>query len=70
MDKYSKKNLEELKEPASSTKANEFKELGVAAMVRGIGRKVTDEEMLDYLLKDQHTEQIDVEVAFSKYSGK
>jgi len=38
-------------------------------MITGIGRKATDGELIDYLLKDSGGEPIDIEVAFSKYSG-
>jgi hypothetical protein len=38
-------------------------------MVTGIGRKTTDEELIDYLSKDDGGAPIDIEVAFSKYSS-
>jgi len=68
MNKNSKKNLQELEEPTSSTNAKGFRELDIAAMERGIGRKAADEELLDYLSKGQDTEPIDIETAFSKYT--
>jgi hypothetical protein len=46
--------------------ANEFHELGINAMVKGIGRKATDEELIDYLSKDAGT-PISLEIAFARY---
>ncbi len=45
---------------------DEFEELDADAMVHGIGRKATDEELIDYLSKDGG-EPISLEEAFSKY---
>ncbi len=53
-----------------SVKAGEFEELDLSAMVKGIGRKATDEELVDYLSKDINTKPLNIEEAFSKYSNK
>jgi len=53
-----------------SASVNDFEELGVNAMIKGIGRKATDEELLDYLSRGLDDEPIDIEKAFSKYSHK
>jgi hypothetical protein len=53
-----------------SAKANDFEELDINSMVRGIGRKATDEELIDYLSKGSDTEPISLETAFSKYLDK
>ncbi len=49
------------------TITQDFKELDVKALTTGIGRKATDAELIDYLSREQGTEPIDLEVAFSKY---
>jgi len=51
-------------------RTGEFEELDVNAMVKGIGRKATDEELFDYLSEDQNVEPLNIEEAFSKYSSK
>ena len=53
-----------------SVKANDFEELNLTSMVKGIGRKATDEELIDYLSKGIDAEPIRLEKAFSKYSNK
>ncbi|WP_214071459.1 hypothetical protein [Mucilaginibacter sp. dw_454] len=50
-----------------SAKMQNFEELDVNAMVTGIGRKATDEELIDYLTKDTEASPISLEDAFSKY---
>jgi len=60
--------MELAKELGLSVSAGEFEELNTNAMITGIGRKATDEELIDYLSKDSG-EPIDIEVAFSKYSS-
>jgi len=50
-----------------SAKTQNFEELDVNAMVSGIGRKATDEELIDYLLKETDASPISLEEAFSKY---
>jgi hypothetical protein len=49
------------------TITQDLKELDTLAMVTGIGRKATDAELIDYLSREPGSEQIDLEVAFSKY---
>jgi len=49
-----------------SATAQDFKELDTAALVKGIGRKATDEELMEYLSKDAGT-PINIEDAFAKY---
>jgi hypothetical protein len=46
-----------------SASANDFEELNINAMVKGIGRKATDEELVDYLSKDPGV-PINIEEAF------
>lgn len=41
--------------------------LTAADMVTGIGRKATDAELMEYLLKGERSEKIDSSIAFSKY---
>lgn len=53
-----------------SVSTDKFEELDVNAMTRGIGRKATDEELIDYLSKDNDADPINIEDAFSKYSPK
>ena len=53
-----------------SATAQDFQELGIEAMVKGIGRQATDEELLDYLLKDNDGASISLETAFAKYLNK
>ncbi|MDB5091301.1 MAG: hypothetical protein JWR09_5295 [Mucilaginibacter sp.] len=50
-----------------SATTQDFEELGIDSMVKGIGRKATDEELMTYLSKEIESEPIDLEVAFSKY---
>ncbi len=52
-----------------SVSSNNFKELDVNAMAMGIGRKASDEELIDYLSRDGG-EPINIEAAFSKYLNK
>jgi hypothetical protein len=51
------------------TESHDFKELDTEAMVKGIGRKATDEELIDYLSKDAGP-FIGIEEAFAKYLDK
>jgi hypothetical protein len=53
-----------------SVSTSQFEELDINAMVKGIGRKATYEEMIDYLSKDNDAEAINIDEAFSKYSNK
>lgn len=53
-----------------SVSAPPFEELDVDAMVKGIGRKATDEELIDYLSKGIDDKPIDIDDAFSKFSSK
>jgi len=53
-----------------SVRAAEFEELDLNAMLKGIGRKATDEELMDYLSKGNDAKPLDLESAFSKYSNK
>ncbi len=48
----------------------DFEELGINAMVKGIGRKATDEELIDYLSKESDVTPVSLETAFSKYLDK
>ena len=53
-----------------SAKANEFEGLDIKAMANGIGRKATDEELIDYLSKQSDAKPVSLEIAFSKYMDK
>lgn len=44
-----------------------FEELDINAMVSGIGRKASEEELISYLMKDINDMPIGLEEAFSKY---
>jgi len=48
-----------------SMRTCEFEELDINAMVKGIGRKATDEELFDYLSKDQNAEPLNISVKSS-----
>jgi hypothetical protein len=50
-----------------SATTQDFEELGIDSMVKGIGRKATEEELMTYLSKETESEPIDLEIAFSKY---
>jgi hypothetical protein len=50
-----------------SAKTQNFVELDLNAMVKGIGRKATDEELIDYLTRETDESPISLETAFSKY---
>ncbi len=50
-----------------SAQTQNFVELDLNAMVKGIGRKATDEELIDYLTKETQSSPISLETAFSKY---
>lgn len=52
-----------------SAETNVLIELDAVAMARGIGRKATDEELINYLNKDIDEDGIPLEQAFSKYSN-
>jgi hypothetical protein len=47
-----------------SASANDFEELNINAMVKGIGRKATNEELADYLSKDLDARPLNIEEAF------
>lgn len=53
-----------------SAEAQNIEELDVMAMVKGIGRKATDEELINYLEKGADAEVIDIDTAFAKYSDR
>jgi hypothetical protein len=53
-----------------STITKDFEELDANSMIKGIGRKATDEELIDYLNKDVDDQPVNLEIAFSKYSSK
>jgi hypothetical protein len=50
-----------------SAMTQDSEDLDVTAMVKGIGRKATDEELIAYLSKESNAEPINLEIAFSKY---
>jgi hypothetical protein len=49
-----------------SATTQDFRELTDKDMINGIGRKATDEELINYLSKDPG-EPISLEIAFAKY---
>ena len=51
-----------------SANTHDFVDLDVNAMVHGIGRKATEEELMHYLSKGNNAEPIDLDRAFSKYT--
>lgn len=51
-----------------SAQAQEIAELDAVAMARGIGRKATDEELINYLNSDIGEDAIPLDQAFSKYT--
>ena len=50
-----------------SAKTQNFEELDINAMVTGIGRKATDEELIDYLNNELDASPVSLQKAFSKY---
>ncbi|MFI5139887.1 MAG: hypothetical protein ACHQIM_18840 [Sphingobacteriales bacterium] len=69
-DKKTRLLIELAEELGLSASAKDFEELNINAIVKGIGRKATDEELTAYLSKGSDAEPIDLETAFSKYSDK
>jgi hypothetical protein len=52
-----------------SVKTDNFVELDVKALARGIGRKATDEELINYLSKGNEIAPISLDEAFAKYES-
>jgi hypothetical protein len=50
-----------------SAATQNYRELTLEDMVKGIGRKATDEELMDYLLKEKDVAPLKLEDAFEKY---
>lgn len=48
-------------------KAQDIRELNTQDITHGIGRKATDEELINYLLNDKDAAAVNLEEAFSKY---
>ncbi|WP_309331309.1 hypothetical protein [Mucilaginibacter sp.] len=69
-DKKTRQIMQLAEELGLPVKAGNFEELDLAAMVKVIGRKAADEELMDYLAKDNGAEPLCLEEAFSKYSVK
>jgi hypothetical protein len=69
-DKKTRLLMELAEELGLTVDADSFEELDINAMVKGIGRKATDEELIHYLSKGNDAEPIDIDDAFLKYSGK
>ena len=59
--------LQYIEEIGLSAKTEEHRVLTAADMVTGIGRKATDRELMEYLLKGETSEKRDISVAFAKY---
>jgi len=59
--------LKYIEEIGLSAKKEEHRVLTAADMVTGIGRKATDRELMEYLLKGETSEKVDISVAFAKY---
>lgn len=51
-----------------SAQTQEVNDLNTIDVARGIGRKATDEELINYLNKDLDEEAIPLDKAFSKYT--
>lgn len=51
-----------------SAQTQEVKDLNTIDVARGIGRKATNEELINYLNKDLDEEDIPLDKAFSKYT--
>ncbi|QTE34537.1 hypothetical protein J3L18_15355 [Mucilaginibacter gossypii] len=51
-----------------SAQTQEVKDLDTIDVARGIGRKATNEELINYLNKDLDEEAIPLDKAFSKYT--
>lgn len=66
-EKKTKLLLQLAEELGLFAKAQDFEELDVNSMVTGIGRKATDEELVDYLSRETDAVPISLEEAFSKY---
>lgn len=62
--------LELVEKLGLSVKTDEHRILTAKDMVTGIGRKATDAELMEYLLKGENSEQIDFEEAFAKFLDK
>lgn len=69
-DKKTQLIMQLAEELGLAVRSREFEELDLNAMVKGIGRKATDEELMDYLSKGNDAKPLDLESAFSKYSSK
>ena len=69
-DKKTRLIVQLAEELGLSIRTSQFEELDINAMVKGIGRKATDEELVDYLSKDSDAEPINIDEAFSKYANK
>ena len=69
-DKKTRLIVQLAEELGLSIRTSQFEELDINAMVKGIGRKTTDEELVDYLSKDSDAESINIDEAFSKYENK
>ena len=52
------------------TTTQDFKELNSLDMATGIGRKATQDELMEYLSRELVAEPIDLETAFSKYLSR
>jgi len=65
-DKKTRLLIELAEELGLSASAKDFEELDMNAMVKGIGRRATDEELIDYLSKDNDAEPLEIEEAFLK----
>ena len=66
-DKKTNLLIKSAKELGLQASTLEFKELNQLSMATGIGRKATDEELMDYLSRELDSQPIDLETAFSKY---
>lgn len=62
--------LEFVEQLGLSVKTDEHRVLTTADMITGIGRKATDAELMEYLLKGEKSEKVDFDEAFAKYLNK
>jgi hypothetical protein len=67
-DKKTQLLIQLAEELGLDAQTQDFKELDVKAMAQGIGRKATDEELLDYLSKGLDEKPVKLADALKRYS--
>jgi hypothetical protein len=69
-DKKTRMLMQFAEELGLLARTQDFKELDANSIATGIGRKATDEELIDYLNKGVDEKPIPLDQAFSKYTDK